>query len=178
MTHCYQACAQPETLAPFTSVTSSCLMLTMNIQLYAGCSCMFCSNQPLDEIMATTWWWYVPRCRIKSARLSGGPGGAEIWGWACLWEYICVPPRPWLAVQWDCILALTTCSFLYANSSFVCWQAHWQHVGWGKAPVRIIHCTSAAPPHNRWRMLENVACVHQTSYFENYVCTHSFGTSH
>lgn len=54
-------------------------------------------------------------------------------------------PTEALAVQWACILALTSCYFLYANSSFVCRQAHWQlHVGWGKAPVRIIHAASAA----------------------------------
>lgn len=74
-----------------------------------------------------------------------------------------------LAVQWSCILALTSCSFLYANSSFVCRQAHWQlHVGWAKAPVRIIHGPEQLhkQSHNRWRMLGNVACVYQISYFE------------
>ena len=86
-----------------------------------------------------------------------------------------------LAVQWVCILALTSCSFLYANSSFVCWQAHWQlHVGWGKAPVRIKHGASAAPQTTSQQM-ENAEkcglCVSNLLFWHLF-CTHSIGTCH
>lgn len=126
------------------------------------------------------WWWYEPRFRIKTARLSGGPAGAEIWGWVCLSEYICVPQRPW-QFSWACILALTSCSLLYANSSFVCWQAHWQlHVGWGKAPVRIIHGASAAPQTTQQQMENAEKCGLCVSnlLFGNLFYTHSIGTCH
>lgn len=34
------------------------------------------------------------------------------------------------------------------------------------------------PSYNRWRLLDNVACVYRISYFENLVCTHSISTCH
>ena len=121
------------------------------------------------EVWPHRWWWYEPRFRIKSARLPGGPAGAEIWSGACLRVHMCTKEA--LANQQACVLALTSCSFLYANSSFVCWQAHWQlHVGWGKVPVRIIHGPQQLhkPHHDRWKMMENVACAYRISYFEMY----------
>lgn len=97
--------------------------------------------------------------------------------------------REALAVQWDCILALASCSFLYAKSSSVCWQAHWQLHAVGKGTC--LNCTgglsSAKQPYSRWKMLEQVACVYESFYFEidpahkvlahaSWICKNKIGT--
>lgn len=48
----------------------------INIQLHASCSCMFCLNLWM-KVWQHRWWWYEPRFRIKTARLSGGPEGLK-----------------------------------------------------------------------------------------------------
>lgn len=76
-----------------------------------------------------------------------------------------------LAVHWAGILALTSCSFfmptplLFADRLIgsCMWDGE-RHLSELYMGPQQLH----KQPHDRWRMLENVACVYRISYFKMY----------
>ena len=116
------------------------------------------------------WWWYGPRFRIKTARQPEGPVGADIWGWACPWEYICVPQRPWQTSRPVYGHSPAVPSYMPTPPLFAdgligscMWDGEMYLSELYMGPQKL-----HKQPHDRWRMLENVACVCLISYFEMY----------